>query len=145
VEAVPEFFLNEWFRNFYRWLTADTWAIISMIMFLGFIGGLILYFFSQNISLRKTGFYGAVIALLFTLISLFLGAQHYGYVNNHKYAIVYTSSLTVVSAPNDQGSELFVVHEGTKVKVTKKLGAWREIKLADGRVGWVKESDVIKI
>ncbi len=145
VEAVPEFFLNIWFRSFYRSLTPSTWAVLSMIFFIGAITGLSLYFFSQIIRLRKMGFYVACFALFFTVASLFLGVQHNTYVSKHKYAIIYTSSLTVVSAPNDQGSELFVVHEGTKVKITKHLGEWSEIKLADGRVGWVKESDVIKI
>lgn len=145
VEAVPEFFLNQWYRTVFLSFSVDTWAFASIVFFFGVIAGLSFYFFSQNIAVRKLGFYLAIAALFFTGTCMWFGNEHHNYVVNHNYAIVYTSSLTVTSAPNDQGSELFVVHEGTKVRMMKKNGNWREVKLADGRVGWVKETDIIKI
>ena len=35
------------------------------------------------------------------------------------------------------GTDLFVLHEGTKVSVRSTLGDWSEIALEDGNVGWM--------
>src|SRR5574344_182184 len=60
-------------------------------------------------------------------------------------AIVLTGSLVVRSAPDDSGTELFVLHEGTKLTVKSELGEWCEVTLADGNSGWIKESSIGKI
>ncbi len=56
---------------------------------------------------------------------------------NHAYAIVMQPTVTVKSSPDAGGTNLFVVHEGLKVRITDKLGDWVEIRLADGNKGWL--------
>ena len=51
-------------------------------------------------------------------------------------------SVTVNSTPDEQGTKLFVLHEGVKVKIISTLGLWVEIKLSDGSIGWLKSSDI---
>ena len=55
----------------------------------------------------------------------------------HEYAIIFRPSVTVKSSPADSGTDLFVIHEGTKVKVRETLGSWSEIELSDGNIGWM--------
>lgn len=144
-EKIPELFISAWFRSAFRFLTPSTWAVWSMVFFAFCILMLGTYFLSKNASVRKLSFYTSIIALGLTLVSILFAGKHNSYVNGHKNAIVKTAALTVTSAPNQSGSELFVVHEGTKVRVNKKMNEWLEIKLQDGRVGWVKTTDVIRI
>jgi SH3-like domain-containing protein len=40
---------------------------------------------------------------------------------------------------------LFVIHKGTKVQVLEHSGAWVEIKLANGTVGWMQEEGLTRI
>ena len=50
---------------------------------------------------------------------------------------------TVQSSPGrDSAKDLFVLHEGTKVKLLDSVGSWRNIELADGRQGWLPEADL---
>ena len=54
------------------------------------------------------------------------------------------SAVSVVrSSPDDKsGTELFVLHEGTKVKILESVGDWDKIELQDGRQGWSKKSNL---
>lgn len=61
---------------------------------------------------------------------------------NRSYAIVFAPTVTVKSSPDASGTDLFVLHEGTRVSVKSKLGDWSEIALEDGNVGWMPTKDI---
>ena len=53
-------------------------------------------------------------------------------------AVVMTAEARVLNAPSeDAGLTLFTLHEGTKVRIDRRVGEWAEIVLADGKVGWL--------
>jgi uncharacterized protein YgiM (DUF1202 family) len=52
-------------------------------------------------------------------------------------AIVFQEVVTVKNAPSENSDDVFELHEGTKVTVLDKVAAWKKIKLADGKVGWI--------
>jgi SH3-like domain-containing protein len=41
------------------------------------------------------------------------------------------------SSPDSSGTDLFVLHEGTKVEIEDEVGEWLEIRLSDGNKGWI--------
>jgi len=51
-------------------------------------------------------------------------------------AVILADRTDVMSAPT--GTEVFVLHEGTKVRIDRRQGEWVEIILPDRKVGWVK-------
>ncbi|MGL5893074.1 MAG: SH3 domain-containing protein, partial [Bacteroidales bacterium] len=60
-------------------------------------------------------------------------------------AIVFASSVSCKSTPAVSGTNLFVLHQGTKVTIKSKLGEWSEIVLSDGNVGWIPSADIMVI
>ncbi|HRZ22174.1 MAG TPA: SH3 domain-containing protein, partial [Bacteroidales bacterium] len=60
-------------------------------------------------------------------------------------AIVFDPSLTVRSSPSENSVDLFVVHEGTKVAITDRLGDWYEIRIANGSTGWIQNTSIRSI
>ena len=64
---------------------------------------------------------------------------------NHREAIVMQGVVTVKSSPDKSGTDLFQLHEGTKVNVKSTLGQWTEIVLGNGNVGWVEDQTIEKI
>ena len=60
-------------------------------------------------------------------------------------AIIITPTVTVKSSPSISGKNLFVVHEGLKVTITDSINNWKEIKLSDGKQGWILTSDLTEI
>ena len=60
-------------------------------------------------------------------------------------AVIMRPVASVKSSPSSEAStDLFVLHEGTKVKVIDQVGAWSNIELADGRQGWM-QSDAMEL
>jgi uncharacterized protein YgiM (DUF1202 family) len=52
----------------------------------------------------------------------------------------------VKKTPADNSETTFVLHEGTKVKITdKSISKWVEIEIADGRNGWVTNDRIEEI
>ena len=66
-------------------------------------------------------------------------------IEKREFAIVTMPTVTVKGSPADSGTELFVIHEGTKVKVKSSLSGWYEIEIADGNVGWLQSSAIVII
>ena len=57
-------------------------------------------------------------------------------------AIVFATECLVKSEPNNRSTEVFLLHEGTKVQVIEGLEEYNRIELADGKTGWVLEEDI---
>lgn len=56
-----------------------------------------------------------------------------------RHAVVLFAEVGVQSAPSDDPAlQLFVIHEGTRVRVDRRSEEWLEVVLDDGKVGWVR-------
>lgn len=138
------FFVN-WWRNFVNSFTEKGWGIIC-IGFL-FLAALLLVFYSisGSLVLRQLGFWGGLLMTVFSIFSLVFAREQYETLNTHDTAIVMTASVTVKGAPDGKATQLFVMHEGTKVSIIKTEGEWTEIKLGNGIQGWLMTSDISPI
>ncbi|MGQ1947163.1 tetratricopeptide repeat protein [Geofilum sp. OHC36d9] len=142
IETVDQFFIAKWFSGIRNAADSDTWAIISIVTFVLFLAGLLFYFFSQSIGLRKLAFFFAIWALISSAITFSYSHTQKQRLIIREYAIVFSPSVTIKSAPQGGGTDLFVLHEGTKVKILQTIDQWHEIMLQDGSVGWMPVSDV---
>lgn len=118
-------------------MSCDAWARLSIVAFLLFIAGCGLYFFGVKTVLRKCGFYGGIVCLLFFLVTLYYAGEQRDKLTVRDHAIVLAPSVVVRSSPADSGTQLFTIHEGLKVRVRSTLSDWSEIELSDGKVGWI--------
>ena len=58
-------------------------------------------------------------------------------------AIVMSQSAVIKSTPSKGGKDLFIIHEGTRVDVTDAtMKDWKNVRLADGREGWILTSQI---
>jgi hypothetical protein len=60
-------------------------------------------------------------------------------------AILMVTNSFVKSAPDANGNDLFMLHEGVKFQILDRVGEWSKIRLADGKVGWLERSNYEKI
>ena len=62
---------------------------------------------------------------------------------NHVNGIVMDPAVTVKSTPTESGSDLFVIHEGTRVEIQdSSMKDWFEIQIADGKIGWIPKNSL---
>jgi tetratricopeptide (TPR) repeat protein len=145
IEVIPEFILKKWMTSIIRLTRSDSWALISIGSFIVTLLLLLAYLFSRRIMLRKLSFWAAILLILISTISFTFSHQRKKMDTHHHTALILAPSVTVKSSPDDSGTDIFQLHEGTKVTVVDQLGEWREIKIADGNQGWVKNSELIEI
>lgn len=145
IEPIENFFLTDWFNAIQNNAAADSWARMGIVCFILFIGCLILFFFSRWIRLKKAGFYLGLVFLVLVIFSNIFAKHQKDELVNRTHAIVFAPTVTVKSSPDASGTDLFILHEGTKVSVKSTLGEWSEIVLEDGNVGWMPSKDIEKI
>jgi len=145
IAAVDEFFLKKMMRNIRLSLSSNTWAKISLSAFGIGLLLLLLFLLSRKEVLKRISFYLALLLLISSMVSFAFSAKGKNEITSHDAAIVLAPTVTVKSSPNESGTQIFVLHEGTKVNITEQLGDWVEIMLSDGNKGWMKAESVEKI
>ena len=145
IEKVPELFYKQWWNFFYNALDTDAWTIFALLSFTLLIITIGLFIISKRRQSRKLSFYVGLLFLLITIASSALAYQKYYFNIVHNEAIVFTSSITAKSSPTLNAVDLFVIHEGTKVKIIDKIDNWVEIKIQNGSIGWLPEKSIKEI
>jgi len=136
-DAVPQFFITQWYFNLLNYYSSNQWALYSVIAsWLTFVA-LGLFIFIWHIGAKKILFMIAVLFFIFTIFSCILANQKYWQEQSNNSAIIFTSSVYVKSSPDDKSTDLFILHEGTKVRITDYVGNWYKIKLPNGTIGWL--------
>lgn len=143
IDAVPEFILVQWWRDLCYVIDSDSWAVSALVFFAAALAMLLLFLLGRTSSARKGGFFTSIACIVLVAVSLWFSLwQHSDYLRADT-AIVMRPVSAVKSAPSSESStDLFVLHEGTKVTILDEVGQWRNISLADGRQGWMLSSDM---
>lgn len=143
IDPVPEFILAQWMRKVCWMIDSDAWASVALAFFAVCAGMVLLFLLGASPAARKTGFFTAVAAfVLFGSALSFSLWQRADYMKADS-AIVMRPVSSVKSSPaQGTATDLFVLHEGTKVTILDEVGEWRNISLADGRQGWMPAEDM---
>jgi tetratricopeptide (TPR) repeat protein len=141
-EPVGDFFLTEWFRDIQNLLNTNAWSNLSIICFILLIACLFLFFFSRRVFIKKMGFYAGIGLLVIVIFGNYFAYNQKKKLTLRNEAIIFAPTTTIKSSPDSSGTDLFILHEGAKVKVKNKIGDWNEIETANGNVGWIKSSEI---
>ena len=142
INPIPQSFLARW-RNILRSsFSADGWAWLSVAFFALLLTCLFAFLMSRRMGLRKLGFFVGLVALVCLAFSVVFAFESQRALSRHDEAIVMTPTVTAKSSPSDQSVDLFVLHEGTKVRVLDSARDWNKIRIADGSVGWLPATDM---
>ena len=138
ITPATEVFIVTWINSLTNMQSERGWAKIGIVSFICLLVGLALYIFSKRLFVRKIGFIGAVVLLVVTVCANLFARQQKNELMDRTGAIVMSPTVTVKSTPDKSGTELFVLHEGTKVFVEdNSMKGWKEIRLEDGNKGWI--------
>ncbi|MDO5447722.1 MAG: BatD family protein [Prevotellaceae bacterium] len=141
-----EMFFITWFRAVVNVMSVDAWAAIAIIAFVLFLAAVLFYLLSNQTRLRKIGFYTSLVMLLTFALSMVAAFQQKHQMEVRESVIVTSPSVSVKSTPAENGTDLFVIHEGTKARIIDDtMKDWKEVKLDDGKRGWLQLSQVERI
>lgn len=145
IQNTQKSFLSVWIESLIQSLTSNVWAYISIGCFVACALLFLSFAFAKRLILRKFSFHMAVVFILVSLLTgIFAGVARHNYVERMD-AIILQGVATVKSAPDMSGTDLFVLHEGTKVRIADAVGDWYEIHLANGNRGWIEKQMLERI
>lgn len=145
IEPLPDLFYKRWYKGVVTLFSADTWAVSGIVLFFTALLSGVLYLASRVLFLRKVGFWSGIVVMFFALLSLLFAWSGSTMTRSASEAIVFAPTITVKSSPDEKSTDLFVIHEGSKVQLIDRIGEWYEIRIANGSVGWLPATALEKI
>ena len=144
IEAVPELFIKTWWNNLSNLFTLNVWSAITLVLIGISLICVFFYITAKTRSLKKSMFFTGILMIILTVCSLSISVKKYNYINSNNEGIIIIPTITVKSSPSTSSVDLFVLHEGSKVKILDNTDGWEKIKIANGSIGWMPTSAVIK-
>jgi tetratricopeptide (TPR) repeat protein len=144
IEAVPDLFIKTWWNNLSNTFTLNVWSIITLVLIGLLLTCLFFYITAKTRGLKKSMFFTGLILILFTICSFSISVKKYNYISTNNEGIIIIPTITIKSSPSNSSVDLFVLHEGSKVKILDNADGWEKIKIANGSIGWLPTSSVIK-
>ena len=143
IEELPEFVLKTWFRNFSYVMDSDGWAVCFIVFLALTLAMMLVFILSGSVGGRRIGFFLGIVMLLAAVLSLTFSIWQKKDAMSADQAIIMRPVTSVKSSPSaEAATDLFILHEGTKVKLLDEVGVWKNIELADGRQGWIPSADL---
>lgn len=120
-----------------RTFNVNGWVIISIIFFWAAGISLLIVQKTQKSALRRiSGYSAALFILLFVISAVFMIAGFYS-LKYDKEGVFLVPAVQVRSGPGTNNPILFILHEGTKVKIEGEQPNWLHVSLPNGYNGWV--------
>lgn len=139
IQVVPELFLTRWIRTARQMISGNAWAVLSLVFFAVMLFAVMVYLLVQSLLFRKIGFFAAIVSLLMFVVTTSFAVAERRQATSPSEAIVMSASESVKAAPEKGATDMFVLHEGTKVRVGDRVESWIEVTIADGNKGWLEE------
>ena len=144
-KVVPgsEMFFVTVYRTLVLSMSIEGWAHLAVLMFLVMLIGVAVYFFAPQLRSKQVGFTVAVIALLIAVFSHIAAVNQRQHIDHRTSAVIMAPSVVIKSTPSQSGTDLFILHEGTHVDIIDDtMREWVNIRLSDGKEGWLHRSEM---
>ncbi|MCU0456899.1 MAG: hypothetical protein MUE74_11405 [Bacteroidales bacterium] len=136
-EEIPELFFVRWYDFMALSLSSNRWARLSIAAFLLCLVFISAYFYSAKYRLKVLGFWLGLVLLFFSGSSLAFSLHNRKLVYDSSKAIIFSPVVNGKSSPDNSGTDLFMLHEGTSVFIEDQVSDWYEVRLSDGNKGWI--------
>lgn len=130
-------------------LSSNSWAVVALVSFLLMLAAVAAYVFLDAVAWRKVGFFGAIVALLVTMVSMVCAWNMRARAQGHNQAIVITGPTALSTSPRtpkDKTEVAFELTPGFKVtiidRVTTAGAVWCHVETANRRQAWINARDI---
>ena len=143
IDEVPEIFFEQWGHAMCYLLPSNTWAVLSLVFFGLTVALVLLFLLGRTSTQRRMGFFAAIVTFLIAFLGWDFAQWQRTEALRQDMAIVMRPVSSVKSSPSAEGAkDLFILHEGTRVKILDNVSGFSNIELADGRQGWIPSGEI---
>jgi len=142
IEPLPKTIFFKWYQALSGVLTYDGWAICVVVFSMSFVLLFLVYYFSYSEGKKRVFFVSSLFAITFLITSFSMAFSTYNDSVKNQPAIIFSESVEVKSEPNLGSENAFELHEGAKVQIIARDTDWVRIEIANGKDGWIPETDL---
>jgi tetratricopeptide (TPR) repeat protein len=142
VEMPSRFFLFEWWDKIKYFYSIPQLTRLTLILYILTAVIFVFFLFLKKDRIRKVFFSVFLIFLIFTLFSGYVLFSNIYKENTNQYAILLPKSVNVLSAPEENSTDVFILHEGVKIKLEDEIEDWVKIVLPDSKSGWIRKDHI---
>ncbi len=143
IEEVPEIIFEQWGHALCYLLPSNTWAVLGLVFLATAIAMALLYLLGSTPGRRRVGFFVGIVCFILSINGWDFAQWQMREARAQDRAIVMRPVSSVKSSPSaESAKDLFILHEGTRVKILDNVGSYTNIELGDGRQGWIPASDI---
>ena len=140
IKEVPQIFIVDWWISFITMFSAITLQLLVIFFYLLLLVSVTIFFITKQKRIQRYLLYSSLAGLLGAIFFTIILFANVSRETSEEFAILTKNTIAAKQSPDESSNDLFVVHEGLKVAVTTQFGEWIEIKLYDGKVGWLPKS-----
>lgn len=141
VQQAPDIFFMRWWEQLTSGHKANQWAVINIVLLLALLGLILYKRFRRPAWLLPQITAGVTVLWLLVLVVAIQSAANAA---AHDKAVVMRPDTLLMADPQT-GKNMSLLPEGTKVSILGRKKGSTEIKLGDGRTGWVADTAIAVI
>ena len=142
IDSKENFFVNTIKTGLYASFSTTGWAYVTIICLLAAALLFILFSITDNIMLKRLGFWAGSLFVIGFVLSLIIGYAALHELHKNTQAIIISQEASVLTEPNATSKTKFNLHEGTKVNVLNINADYSAIQLANGNEGFIATKDL---
>ena len=141
-----EMFFVTWYKSLINFTSVDGWARTAIISISIALVLVLCYLFGRRVILRKIGFYGAALFVAIFILSNVFAYEQKCILTTRTGAIVILPSAALRKTPVVTSEYDAIIHEGSRVDIIDDtMKEWKQVRLEDGREGWMQTSQMERI
>jgi tetratricopeptide (TPR) repeat protein len=141
-EAMPIFFVR-WWQQLLQLLHPNTWAVISLLVFFVVLA-LCWYARIKKEQFAHAGRWLSLSVVLLIICGCMTWFTHEAFVSS-EMAVVLQPGANFMEEPRASGKVLGTLPEGTIIEINQQQGQFMNVKLPNGREGWILSSVAEKV
>ncbi len=142
IEPLPQTLFVKWDNALSNWLTFEGWAKVSVASAFLFAIFFLLYYFSTSTLRKRALFVSAIVSIFVLFTAVTMSFRTYDRYLSDQPAIIFAESTEIKTEPSMKSETAFVLHEGTKVQILAVEDEWLRIVIANGKDGWIPNTDL---
>ncbi len=143
IQDVNDIFFIKWWDSLTHPVKAGTWAVTALVVFILIIA---------TMAIRRFGLAGGIhipaqvawVLGFFWICFIVLAVVSAARTSTNNTGVVMQNDTPLLNA-NLQGKPITQIPEGTTIAIVDEKDTWLEVRIPDGRIGWIQQSLVEKI
>lgn len=145
IDPVPQLFYERWWTQLLTLMSPSAWSVLAIILLWLAAGIAAWYLYAGTVRMRQITFLSGGIFIFLAIFFFAIASSSFGRLHKDDAAVVMEPSSVIRSSPDDKSTSLFMLHAGTKIEIVDELGSWKQIRIANGNTGWIKQTSVEQI